>query len=161
MSGPAPGAGTGSPDTGASETPGRSYGPPPESPWSCPGYIAYITGIAVTATGSWGTQLSLLWLMLQLTDDGRLLGLLAALQYLPYLGVGLLAGVAADRFPVRRLIVAVEGTHTIVRTSLSPNVAKMRSMTGTNEDASGRDGSITIARLNTVAQSSSVRVTPL
>jgi MFS family permease len=103
------GAGAGS-DKSVSARPGRSYGPPPESPRSCPGYVSYITGVAITATGSWGTQLGLLWLMLQFTDDGRLLGLLAALQYLPYLGVGLLAGMAADRFPVRRLIVAVEGT---------------------------------------------------
>src|SRR5690348_10894456 len=36
----------------------------------------------------------------------------------------------------------------------------MRSITGTHAAASGRAGSNTIARLNTVAQSSSVRVTP-
>lgn len=95
---------------GGSKTVDRPSGRPLESPLSCPGYLSYITGIAVTATGSWGTQLGLFWLMLLLTDDGRLLGLLAALQYAPYLGGGLLAGVAADRFPVRRLLIAVEGT---------------------------------------------------
>ena len=38
------------------------------------------------------------------------------------------------------MIAAVLGTHTIVRTSLSPNVAKMRSMTGRNARAFGSVG---------------------
>ena len=42
---------------------------------------------------------------------------------------------------IRRAIAAVLGTHTTVRTSLSPNVAKIRSITGTNAWPSGRSGS--------------------
>ena len=38
------------------------------------------------------------------------------------------------------MIAFVDGTHTIVRTSLSPNVVKMRSTTGTNADALGPVG---------------------
>ena len=44
---------------------------------------------------------------------------------------------------MRLVIAAVDGTHTTVRTSLSPNVAKMRSITGTNAAPSGRSGSTT------------------
>ena len=62
---------------------------------------------------------------------------------------------------MRRVIDSFAATHTIVRTSESPSVAYMRSITGTHAAASGRAGSNTIARLNTVAQSSSVRVTPV
>ena len=62
---------------------------------------------------------------------------------------------------MRLVIVGVDGTHTIVFTSLSPNVAKMRSTTGTNAAPSGRSGNTIKAMLKTVAQSSSVRVTPL
>ena len=59
------------------------------------------------------------------------------------------------------MIALVDGTHTIVRTSLSPNVAKMRSTTGTNAAPSGRSGSTINVMLKTVVQSSSVRVTPV
>ena len=41
---------------------------------------------------------------------------------------------------IRRVIGAVLGTHTTVRTSLSPNVAKMRSITGRNARALGPIG---------------------
>jgi hypothetical protein len=66
---------------------------------------------------------------------------------------------AIDGVAEMRLAIAfVDGMHTMQRTSLSPNVAKMRSTTGTNARTSGRSGNTITAMLKTVVQSSSVRV---
>ena len=48
------------------------------------------------------------WLVLQLTDSPFALGSIAALQFLPFPVLSLVGGMAADRFPKRRLLVITQ-----------------------------------------------------
>lgn len=60
----------------------------------------------MSSIGSWSQQLAVTWLVLELTDDSAQLGIAMALQFLPMLVLGAPAGVLADRFDNRRLLVA-------------------------------------------------------
>src|SRR5215475_13892444 len=48
------------------------------------------------------------WLVLDLTNSPFKLGLLSALQFLPMLCLGLVAGALTDRLPKRRLIIGTQ-----------------------------------------------------
>lgn len=67
-------------------------------------YRLFFTGTAVSATGQWLQVVAQGWLVLQLTDDGRALGGLTAVQFLPILLGGAWGGVVADRFDKRRIL---------------------------------------------------------
>lgn len=64
----------------------------------------YFVGLTVSQVGSWVQLVSLPWLVLQLTDNGAMLGLTYALQFLPILLLGAWAGVVADRHDKRRIL---------------------------------------------------------
>jgi MFS family permease len=53
-------------------------------------------------------QIAQAWLVLELTGDPFMLGLVAAAQYIPVLVFGLFGGVAADAFPKRRSLMATQ-----------------------------------------------------
>nr|WP_231134721.1 MFS transporter [Motilibacter deserti] len=80
-------------------------------------YRLFFLGSVVSNTGTWMQRIAQDWLVLQLTGSGTALGVTTALQFLPVLLFGLYAGVVADRFPKRALLLvtqAVMGTTALV-----------------------------------------------
>lgn len=73
---------------------------------SVPNYRRFFAGQVVSWTGTWVQWVAQAWLVLQITDSGLGLGLVTALQWLPVLLFGAWAGVIADRFEKRKLLIA-------------------------------------------------------
>lgn len=71
-------------------------------------YRLYATGQAVSLTGSWVQNTALAWLMYRLTHSEWMLGLMSVCTNLPVLLLGGVAGVAADRWPRRRIVFATQ-----------------------------------------------------
>jgi MFS family permease len=69
----------------------------------------YWSGQAVSQAGSWMQSIGQAWLVLELTHSGWQLGVVGALQALPILLFALFAGVFADRWP-KRLVLLVTTT---------------------------------------------------
>jgi len=72
----------------------------------------------VSLTGTWMHAIAQGWLVLQLTDSPFWLGAVGAAGTLPVLLFSLLGGVAADRLPKRDLLVATQGTATLLALAL-------------------------------------------
>lgn len=70
-----------------------------------PNYRRFFAGQVVSWTGTWVQWVAQAWLVLQITDSGFGLGLITALQWLPVLLFGAWAGVIADRFEKRKLLI--------------------------------------------------------
>lgn len=68
-------------------------------------YRIYASGAFVSNVGTWLQNTAQAWLVLQLTGNGAVLGLVVALQLLPSLLFSPLAGVAADRFDKRKMLI--------------------------------------------------------
>jgi MFS family permease len=90
-------------------------GPIVDDPAGAPGRFAafgnrnfrlYFIGQTISSIGSWAQALAVTWLVLDLTDRSDQLGIALALQFLPMLILGAPAGVLADRFNNRRLLLA-------------------------------------------------------
>jgi MFS family permease len=63
----------------------------------------------VSLTGTWMQRIGQDWLVLQLShDNGLALGLITALQFGPSLFLSMYAGVLADRYPKRRMLLATQ-----------------------------------------------------
>jgi MFS family permease len=72
-------------------------------------YRYYASGQAVSQTGTWMQRAAQDWLVLQLSGGSpAALGVAVALQFLPTLVLTLWAGVAADRFDKRRLLMGTQ-----------------------------------------------------
>jgi len=70
-----------------------------------PNYRRYAAGGAVSNVGTWMQRVAQDWLVLQLTAySGVAIGITTGLQFLPFLLLSPLAGLAADRIPKRRLL---------------------------------------------------------
>lgn len=69
-------------------------------------YRHFFFGQVVSWTGTWMQWVAQGWLVLEITNSGFGLGIVTALQWLPVLLFGAWAGVIADRFDRRRLLVA-------------------------------------------------------
>lgn len=68
----------------------------------------YFFGQLVSLTGTWMQHVAQAWLVYRLTGSGFMLGLVAFLSHLPILLFGLFGGVLADRWPRRKLLMAVQ-----------------------------------------------------
>ncbi len=68
----------------------------------------FFGGQLISQVGKWLTMVALTLLVLDLTESGVALGLLAAAQYGPVLVVGPFAGLIADRSDKRKLLFAVQ-----------------------------------------------------
>ena len=68
-------------------------------------YRLFFSGQVVSWTGTWVQWIAQGWLVLRLTDSGFGLGVVTAVQWLPVLLFGAWAGVLADRFDKRRLLI--------------------------------------------------------
>lgn len=73
-------------------------------------YRLFFSGQVVSWTGTWVQWVAQGWLVLRLTDSGLGLGIVTALQWLPVLVLGAWAGVVADRFDKRKLLLVTNGT---------------------------------------------------
>lgn len=66
----------------------------------------YFIGQTISSVGSWAQAMAVTWLVLEITNRSDRLGLAMALQFLPILLLGAPAGVLADKFDNRRMLVA-------------------------------------------------------
>ena len=71
-------------------------------------YRLYVIAQLINNTAAWGQRIAVDWLVLELTDSVTLVGITVALQFLPTLLLGAWAGVVADRFPKRSVLVACQ-----------------------------------------------------
>jgi MFS family permease len=71
-------------------------------------YRRYFAGQIVSLAGNWMQIVAETWLVLKLTGNGALVGLGAALQFLPILVAGAWGGLLADRLPKRRLLMTTQ-----------------------------------------------------
>ncbi|HVC06820.1 MAG TPA: MFS transporter [Solirubrobacterales bacterium] len=68
----------------------------------------YFTGQAISLIGTWMQSVALVWLVLEITGSGTMLGLVVAAQFLPVLLLGAYAGLMVDRLNKRRLLLATQ-----------------------------------------------------
>lgn len=68
----------------------------------------FFTGQLISQIGNWLTLIAQTLLVLELTDSGVALGLLAAAQFGPVLVLGAFAGLVADRSDKRKLLITVQ-----------------------------------------------------
>ncbi len=73
-----------------------------------PNFRLYFTGQAISLVGTWMQSVALVWLVLEITGSGTLLGLVVAAQFLPVLLLGAYAGLVADRLNKRRLLLCTQ-----------------------------------------------------
>ncbi len=71
-------------------------------------YRLFFSGQLVSLVGTWMQTVAQAWLVLQLTGDPFLLGLVAAMQFLPVMVLGLFGGLIADALPKRRTLIATQ-----------------------------------------------------
>jgi MFS family permease len=68
-------------------------------------YRLFAAGSLVSNTGTWMQRVAQDWLVLTLTGSAGALGITTGLQFLPIVLLSPIAGVIADRFPKRRVLV--------------------------------------------------------
>ncbi|MCL4487159.1 MAG: MFS transporter [Chloroflexi bacterium] len=86
-------------------------------------YRLYYIGQVISTSGTFMQSVAQAWLVLQLTNSGTELGLVAALQYLPILILSPFAGVLADRFSKRRLLLVTQSAFGVIAVMLGLLVA--------------------------------------
>jgi MFS family permease len=75
---------------------------------SVPNYRRYFAGQIVSLAGNWMQIVAETWLVLKLTNNGALVGIGAALQFLPIMLAGAWGGLLADRLDKRRLLMTTQ-----------------------------------------------------
>ena len=68
----------------------------------------FFVGQLTSQSGTWMQSIAVIWVVLQLTDDGVALGLATAAQFLPVLVLGAWGGLVADRVDRHRLLLATQ-----------------------------------------------------
>ena len=81
-------------------------------------YRLFFAGQAVSLVGTWMMTVAQSWLVLQLTGDPFMLGVVAAAQFLPVLVLGLFGGIVADGLPKRRTLIVTQGLAAILSLTL-------------------------------------------
>lgn len=71
-----------------------------------PSFAWFLTGSMFINAAFWIQQVTLSWLVYDLTDSGAMLGALNLVRYLATLGLATVAGVAIDRLPKRGMLYA-------------------------------------------------------
>jgi MFS family permease len=74
----------------------------------------FFFGQLTSQVGTWMQMIAIIWVALQLTNDGFALGLVSAVQFLPVLLFGAWAGVIADRVDHLRLMLGTQVAFTLV-----------------------------------------------
>ncbi|MQA99665.1 MAG: MFS transporter [Actinobacteria bacterium] len=81
-------------------------------------YRLFFFGQILSWSGTWMQWVAQAWLILRLTDSGLALGMVTALQWLPVLLFGAWAGVVADRFDKRRILLATNVSSAVLSLAL-------------------------------------------
>ncbi len=71
-------------------------------------YRLFFVGQLISLIGMWMQQVAQAWLVLQITGDPFLLGLTAAVQFLPVMVLGLFGGLIADALPKRPTLIVTQ-----------------------------------------------------
>jgi MFS family permease len=71
-------------------------------------YRLFFAGQLTSLVGTWMMTVAQSWLVLQLTGDPLILGIVAAVQFAPVMVLGLFGGLIADALPKRRTLVATQ-----------------------------------------------------
>ncbi len=71
-------------------------------------YRLFLVGQIVSTIGTWMQTVALPWLALELTDNGLLVGLVLAAQFLPVLVLSPFAGEIADRYRKRTVLLVTQ-----------------------------------------------------
>jgi MFS family permease len=71
-------------------------------------YRLFFAGQLVSLVGTWMQQVAQAWLVLDLTHDPFVLGLVTALAFLPVLILGLFGGLIADALPKRQTLIVTQ-----------------------------------------------------
>lgn len=77
-------------------------------------YRLFFGGQIISLTGTWLQSVAQGWLVLQLTNSSLLLGVVSAIGSIPILAFSLTAGVVADRFNKRNLLVVTQAVMMIL-----------------------------------------------
>lgn len=75
---------------------------------SFPDYRLFFAGRFLSGTGIWFQRVAQDWLVVQLTGSSSSLGITIAFQFVPTLVFGLSAGVIADRYPRRYVLIVTQ-----------------------------------------------------
>ena len=73
-------------------------------------YRLYVLAQFVANTAGWAQRIAVDWLVLEITGSVGLVGVTIALQFLPTLVLGAYAGVIADRFPKRAVLLVCQSS---------------------------------------------------
>jgi MFS family permease len=82
-------------------------------------YRLFFTGQIVSVAGTWMQNIALAWLVIELSGSPLAVGALAFCRFVPFLVLGLVAGVVIDRFDTRRLLLATQGAAMLVSVALA------------------------------------------
>jgi MFS family permease len=82
-------------------------------------YRLFFTGQLVSLVGTWMQNIALAWFVVELTSSPLAVGLLAFCRFVPFTVFGLFAGVLADRFDVRRLVISTQVSSMAVSIALA------------------------------------------
>ena len=82
-------------------------------------YRLFFMGQIVSLAGSWMQNIALAWFVVELTDSALAIGLLAFCRFVPFMVLGLYAGVIVDRFDNRRLVIATQAAQMAVSLALT------------------------------------------
>jgi len=82
-------------------------------------YRLYVIAQFLSNTAGWAQRIAVDWLVLEITGSVTLVGLTIALQFLPTLVLGAYAGVVADRFPKRAVLLVTQGAVVLLSLALA------------------------------------------
>ncbi len=82
-------------------------------------YRLFFTGQVVSLVGTWMQNIALAWYVVELTHSAVAVGFLAFCRFAPFTLFGLIAGVVADRFDNRRLVMATQTASMVVAAALT------------------------------------------
>ena len=82
-------------------------------------YRLFFTGQLVSLVGTWMQNIALAWFVIQLTHSAVAVGFLAFCRFIPFTIFGLVAGVVADRFDNRRLVMVTQTASMVVALALT------------------------------------------
>ncbi len=71
-------------------------------------YRLFFAGHLISLIGTWMQQVGQAWLVLEITGDPFMLGVTAAMQFLPVMILGLFGGLIADALPKRPTLIATQ-----------------------------------------------------
>jgi MFS family permease len=82
-------------------------------------YRIFFSGQLVSLAGTWMQNVALAWLVIELSGSPLAIGALAFWRFVPFMLFGLVAGVVADRFDSRKLVMATQAAAMVVSIALA------------------------------------------